>query len=202
MTLVALVVAHNLVFLFAYGSRYDEALARSGHDGSWGTAVAVVLAAGIGLFALALWRLYRLRVTARRLDATASVYAPAVQGFGPRLLGLWWRLALVTIVLFVVQENLERLSIGEMLPGLGVLGSDQYRDATLIILGVTLAVAFVGALFRWRRDVLIARIAVALRRSHPLPDGPVRRPATHRDRRPESHVGRGLGVRAPPVPAL
>ena len=65
MTLVTLVVAHNLVFLLAYGSGYDEALAHSGHGGAWGTAAAVVIATALGLLGLATLRLYRLGLLAR-----------------------------------------------------------------------------------------------------------------------------------------
>jgi hypothetical protein len=201
MTLVALVVAHNLVFLLTYGAGYDEALAHSGHDGSWGTAVGVVLGAGIALLLLASWRLYRLGLIARATLPPAGTYAPSAGDFGRRLVELWWRLTAATTLLFVAQENLEHQRAGEALPGLAVLGSAEYRDAALVIAGVALVVALVGALFRWRRDVLIARIATALRRLRLRPESAVRRPAATRDRRPESPVGLGLGVRAPPLSA-
>jgi hypothetical protein len=202
MTLVALVVAHDLVFLITYGARYEDALALSGHDGAWTAAVAVVLLAGVGLSLLAAWRLHRLGVLARTLVPTAARHDAIADGFGGRLVGLWWRLSATTTLLFVVQENVEHLRMGEAAPGLAVLGSGQYSDATLIILGVSLVVAFVGALFRWRRDVLIARIATALRRLRLRPGAVLGRPAPTRDRRPESPVGRGRGVRAPPLPAF
>ena len=200
MTLVTLVVAHDLVFLLAYGAGYDEALAHSGHDGAWGTAVAIVLSAGICLFLLAGWRLYRLGVIARSIVPHADRYSSSGVGFGRRLLGLWWRIGAATTVLFVVQENLEHRHLGEGLPGLAVLGSAEYPDATLIIAGVALVVALVGALFLWRRDLLIARIASALQHPRLRPALAVRRPIAVRDRRPDSPVGRGLGVRAPPLP--
>lgn len=200
MTLVALVVAHNLVFLLAYGAAYDEALAHSGHDGSWGTAVAIVLTGGICLFLLAGWRLYRLGVIARAIVPAAG-HAPGGVGLGRRFVGLWWRLSAASTLLFVVQENVEHQRVGEGLPGLAVLGSAEYPDAALVIAGVALVVALVGALFLWRRDVLIARIASALRHAHLRPVRTVRRSVVVRDRRPDSPVGRGLGVRAPPLPA-
>src|SRR4029077_7790044 len=65
MTSVSLVVAHNLVFLLAYGAGFDEALAHTGHDGTWGTAVAVVLTGAFVLVGLGTWRLHRLGVVAR-----------------------------------------------------------------------------------------------------------------------------------------
>jgi hypothetical protein len=96
MALVALVVAHDLVFVLAYGAWYDEALAHSGHDGAWGMAVAAVLAVGLVLLGLATWRLYRLGVLARAVASTDDHLSPSVGDFGRRLVGLWWRLACAT----------------------------------------------------------------------------------------------------------
>jgi hypothetical protein len=201
LVLVALVVAHDLVFLLTYGAGYDDALANSGHDGSWAMAVLVVLAAGIGAFGLAAWRLYRLGLVARATAPAAGPFRPSASGFGWRLFGLWWRVCAATTLLFVIQENLEHQRIGEALPGLSVLGSGEYSNASLVIAVVALAVAFVGTLFRWRRDLLVARIASALRRGPRRPARILPRPAATRDGRPESFVGRGLAVRAPPSPA-
>jgi len=201
LVLVALVVAHDLVFLLTYGAKYDEALAHSGHDGSWATAVVVVLAAGIGLFGVAAWQLHRLGVVARTGAPTAGPDTLSASAFGWRLVGLWWRLCATTTFLFVIQENLEHQRIGEALPGLSVLGSGEYSDAALVIAIVTLVVAFVGALFRWRRDLLFARIASARQARYRRAERIHPRPAATRDGRPESIVGRGLAVRAPPSPA-
>ncbi len=202
LTIVALVVAHDLVFLLTYGAGYDDALARSGHDGSWTMAVLVVLAAAIGLLGLATWRLYRLGVVARAVvPPTDRGRAPIAAEFGWPLVRLWWRLCAATTLLFVLQENLEHLRIGEALPGLSVLGSGEYSDAALVIALVTLAVATVGALFRWRRDLLVARIAAARHTPYERADRVLPRRATTRDGRPESFVGRGRAVRAPPVAA-
>jgi hypothetical protein len=161
MSLIALVIAHSAVFLLAYGSGYDEALAHSGHDGAWGTAVAVVLAAAIGLLGLGAWRLHRLGVVARGLAARKRDLRPGPGGFARRLAWLWSFLAGSTTLLFVLQENLEHQHAGQALPGLGVLGSADYPHAALVIAAITLAVAFVVVLFRWRRDVLVARITEA-----------------------------------------
>src|SRR5712671_2968796 len=143
MTLVALVVAHSLVFLLAYGSGYEEALAHSGHDGTWGAAVVIVLAAALGLVGLGAWRLYRLGVVARARAASEGDLRPGPSGFARHLAGLWVRLAGATTMLFIVQENLEHRHIGEGLPGLAVLGSAQYPNAVFVIAAVALAVSFV-----------------------------------------------------------
>jgi len=197
MTLVALVVAHNMTFLMAYGAGYGEALAHAGHGGAWSSAVLVVLSAGLGLLGLSVWRLYRLGLMARTLrPGDEAGRRPALRTFGRSLLTLWLRLALVTALLLVLQENLEHRLAGEVLPGITVLGSSQYPNALLVVIAVALAVAVVGALFRWRHDILVAWIASRSRRR------PLRRlaagDASARDRRPESIVGRGLAVRAPP----
>lgn len=198
MTLVALVVAHSLVFLLAYGSGYEEALAHSGHDGTWGVAVVVVLAAAFGLVGLGTWRLYRLGVVARARAATEGGLRPRPSGFVRRLVGLWVRLAGATTVLFVIQENLEHQHVGEGLPALSVLGSAQYPNGALVLAAVALAVAFVVALFRWRRDVLVARIRGARDRWRGATRTVRRRPVVWVERRHASIVLNQLSGRAPP----
>jgi uncharacterized membrane protein len=198
MTLVALVVAHSLVFLLAYGSGYQEALAHSGHDGTWGLAVVIVLAAALGLVGLGTWRLYRLGVVARARAASEGGLRPGPGGFAWRLVGLWVRLAGATTLLFIIQENLEHQHVGEGLPGLAVLGSAQYPNAIFVIAAVALAVAFVVVLFRWRRDVLVARITDARERWHGAPRTVPRRPVVWVERRHASIVLHRLSGRAPP----
>ena len=220
MTLVALVVAHSLVFLLAYGSGYEEALAHSGHDGTWGVAVVIVLAAAFGLVGLGTWRLYRLGVVARARAAGEGGLRPGPSVFGRRLVGLWVRLAGATTLLFVIQENLEHQHVGEGLPGLAVLGSAQYPNAVFVLAGVAMAVALVVALFQWRRDVLVARITGAHQRWHGAPRTVQRRPviwvehrhsstpprsrarshSSHRARRDRSGPGHGAAHPDPVAP--
>lgn len=198
MTSVALVVAHNLVFLLAYGSGYEEALAHSGHGGTWSTAVAVVVAATVGLLGLGTWRLYRLGVLAGALGASGGSLSPRPSGFVQRLAGLWVPLATATTLLFVVQENIEHQRVGEGLPGFSVLGSAEYPDAAIVIAVITLAVAFVVGLFRWRRAVLVSRIIAArapLSRARPTIE---RRRATWIEHRHASIVVHQFSGRAPP----
>jgi hypothetical protein len=198
MTLVALVVAHSLVFLLAYGSGYEEALAHSGHDGTWGVAVVIVLAAAFCLVGLGTWRLYRLGVVARARAVNEGGLRPGPSGFVGRLAGLWVRLAGATTFLFIVQENLEHQHVGEGLPGLAVLGSAQYPNAVFVIAAVALAVSSVVVLFRWRRDVLVARITGAPERWHGAPRTVHPRPVVWVERRHASIVLHRLSGRAPP----
>lgn len=198
MTLVALVVAHSLVFLLAYGSGYEEALAHSGHDGTWGVAVVIVLAAALGLVGLGMWRLYRLGVVARARAASEGGLRPGPSGFARQFAGLWLRLAGATTLLFVVQENLEHQHVGEGLPGVAVLGSAQYPNAVFVIAAIALAVAFVVVLFRWRRNVLVARISGARERWHGAPRTVKARPVVWVEPRHASIVLHQLSGRAPP----
>lgn len=201
MTAVALVVAHNLIFLLAYGSAADEALARTGHGEEWQTAVEVVLGAGASLLAVAIWRLRALGIVARRLGADRAGPVPLAAGFGHALGSLWLRVTAAATVMFVVQENIEHLGAGHGLPGIEVLASSEYPTAALVIAAVALVVAFVGALVRWRRAELIARIAAAIRGLRRPITRSIRRPALDAHRWPGSILGRRLAVRAPPAPA-
>ena len=75
-----------------------------------------------------------------------------------RWLAWWVALAVVTALLFALEENVELASIGQRLPGIGILLSDQYPYAMGIITLVALAVSFVAALFGWKLEALIARL--------------------------------------------
>jgi hypothetical protein len=198
MALLALVVAHDLAFVVGHGSAYWQALAQTGHGHEWETAVAIIVLAGLGLFGLAVWRLYRLGLLVRRISPRGPAPVRDLPGLWGQVGGLWLRLTGATMVAFAIQENVEHLQVGQPLPGLTVLGSAEYPYAAFVIAGVTLAVAFVGALLRWRRNALIAWIQ-ALTPTHPHPQPSARRPSLDRDRRPASFVGRSLAVRAPPL---
>ena len=199
MTLVALVVAHNLVFLHGYGPAYGEALARTGHGDAWQMAVVTVLCAGAGLLGVALWRLHRLGLLVRALGGSAAEIDTGSTGVGRDLGGLWARVTAATALLFLVQENVEHFQSGEGLPGLSVLGSAEYPDSLLIIGGVALVVALVGSLIRWRRQILISRLAAAIRRLRFRRVALLRRPHADPDRRPGTILGRVRALRAPPL---
>src|SRR6266446_6199919 len=77
MALVALVLAHDIVFLLAYGTRYEEELAHAGHGDAWQGAALVVLTLAGGLLAAGLWRLRRLGILAKRARPTGSNTSPA-----------------------------------------------------------------------------------------------------------------------------
>ncbi len=198
MTAVALVVAHNLVFLLAYGASSSEALAHTGHDGTWRTAVAVVVAASFGLLGLGAWRLYRLGIVVRSVRSTEGGLRPATTDVARQLAGLWLRLTGITILVFVAQENLEHQHAGLGLPGFSVLGSADYPNAALVIAAIALAVASVVSSFRWRRDVLVARIKAAQARWSRVRPTLHGRRARWVERRHASIVVHQCSGRAPP----
>jgi hypothetical protein len=194
--LVALVLAHNLVFLAGYGASFGDALSHAGHDHGWSTAFIVVLVIGATTLALTVLQLLRLSRRARETDHGAPAARTSIRAFGHRWLRLSLRLAVVTAVLLVVQENIEHLQIDRPLPGLGVLSSPEYPNAIAIIAAVAAVLAFVSVLFGWRIDVLVARIRAA--QPHPVGLATRTRHAPQVDRRTASSLRPGQAVRAPP----
>ena len=199
MALVALVLTHNLVYLGAYGAAYEDVLVKTGHDEDWTIAVAVILALAIGLDLLAGWRVVRLWMEARSLRATGTMRRPDPAELLAGLGFTWLRLAAATGAAFLVQENLERTSIGQPLPGLGVFGSLAFPNALPILVAVTFAVALVGALFRWRIETLAARIAAARRDRWARPSHAARRSIPLAHHLAGSIHGRLSAGRAPPL---
>ena len=200
--LVALVLAHQLVYLARYGSQYGEALVHSGHGEAWGAAVTTSLVLGGALAALAGFRLGRLGLLIRRRDGNGAAAHEALEPT-PLLrayLRIGPRLVVIGVVLLTAQENVERALIGQGMPGAGILMSPEYAGGLWITIAVGLAVAFVAALFRWRHQVLLARLRATrpgLRRSV---SASMRRPVIV-DRPLESLLGRRSALRAPPVGA-
>lgn len=198
--LVALVLAHEVVFLARYGSRYGEALVHAGHGETWGAAVTTTLVLAVALASLAVLQLVRLGLLGRRHGP------PSESGAGLEsrpLLRAWLRIAprmaLLSVVLLSIQENLERAGSGGIVTGPGILLSPEYAGGLWITIAVALAVSLVAALFDWRRGVLIARLR-AVRPS--VPRGAITRlrltgvavlPPV------ESLLGRRSALRAPPV---
>lgn len=190
-----LALAHDLTFLARYGSAYGEALVHAGHGRTWTNAVLVCIALGAALLVTGGAQLWRLR-------AAASAKKTGPRGtLGLReLVGSWAgfavRLAPVVAVLLTVQENVERAAIGIREPDPAILASNEYPSALAIVAAVAIAVSFIVALFRWRRDALLARIRVTIT---PRPRSlPAHLPPRRSDARRGSTLGRSLGLRAPP----
>jgi hypothetical protein len=201
LVVVSVVLAHELVYLARYGSLYNEALVHAGHGEAWTSAVTASLGLTLGLIVAGVARLAWLGSLVRRrgpgdLHATTGTLVPRalLRGFlrtAPRLVAL-------AAILLSLQENVERLLIGQTLPCPLVLLTPEYAGGLWITIGVGLAVAFVAALFDWRRRALLARLRADRttvprhRASQPRRPAIVVRP-------PQSLLGRRSALRAPPA---
>jgi hypothetical protein len=200
---LALVLAHQLVFLVRYGSIYGEALAHEGHGPAWSDAVATVLGGSIFLFAASIVGLWRLARQLRRRPIQAAPTTHSVAAI-THIVRRWLRasmwLTLTVLVALTVQENVEHAAAGLGLPGPGILLTPEYPFAVAIVAGVSLAVALVATVLTWRRAVLVARLralaAAILRRRAPAHERPS---SADPIVIPGSTLGRRLGRRAPPL---
>lgn len=198
LALVALLVAHDAVYLAAYGTRYGDAMAATGH-GYWSTfTLLVAIAGGTGL-ALAALTLLRLRAL---LAGERSRPDPSPgPGYLAELVSLWPRLAITVVGLFLLQENAKSLLAGHGLPGLGALSGPLTLQALLAVAGL---LAAAGAFLRWRERVLVARLAAARAAAarHPRPAAADAPPAWGAIAAIVAHgwiCARRLAGRAPPV---
>jgi hypothetical protein len=195
---VALVLAHDLVFLVRFGSRYGEALVHSGHGETWPAAVGTILVIATALVLAGVVRLVQLGILVRAATSSTRGALDLRQ-----LLRLWLRIAsriaLMSVVLLTVQENLERSSIGGSMPGPGILLSPEYPFALWIAIAVGLLVGLVAALFEWRRRALIERLRAAHAALPRYTPSAQQRPRSAPARPVVSVLGRLSGLRAPPV---
>jgi hypothetical protein len=200
-----LVLAHQLVFLARYGSRFGEALAHAGHGEAWTAAAATSLVLAALFVVLGGLRLGWLGLVVRRRGGPRDPGSPVLERGA--LIRAWLPLAVrttaLTLVLLTLQENLEHAASGLAVPGAGILLSPEYAGAAWITIAVALVASLVAALFEWRHRVLLGRLRAA---RAPLPRGTtsVRRPIERPAPPIESLLGRGSALRAPPpapVPA-
>jgi len=201
LAIVVLVVGHDLDFLAAYGAGYEGALARTGHDPHWESAVATVIAVGVLLGLAATARLAWLIRTARRTRALSPAGRSDLATATRLFVATWARLLVVPLALFVVQENYERALIGQPLPGLAVLAPDSGMSPIVIFAVVSLFVAAVAALFRSSIAALEARIAGA-KATLESETAVVQAPKLEVPRPASSILGRKLAGRAPPLTIL
>jgi hypothetical protein len=199
--LVALVLSHSLVYLVRYGSVYGEALAHEGHGPAWAIAFWSSGVLGAGLALAGLIRLVQLGRAAASQDPLAFADSTSNRATATDWLRGWLlaglRLALITAVMLTIQENVEHLAAGLSLQGPAILIQPEYPFALAIVVAVSFGVSLVVALYRRRRDELLAR----LRRPR-LMFGVVQspaRPVRNQVVPPASILGRIGGLRAPPV---
>jgi hypothetical protein len=162
LSLITYVVGHQLIFAATYGAGAIGALARTGHDVQWSTAVVTVALFAVALAALALREINRLTRQARQVAVESFTHDDARPHALLRgALALWLPTVLIALALFVVAENIERVAAGLAAPGLGVLGGTDYHFTLVIFGAVSAAFALVAALYRWRRAALLEAIAAA-----------------------------------------
>ena len=199
--LVALVLAHELVFLARYGSRYGEELVHSGHGGTWSSAVVTSLILGVVLAIVGVTRLVHMRFRLRGRTAVGRRAGSLDLG---SLFQTWRRtspsLALSTAAILSIQENVERAAIGRPMPGPAILVTPEYAGGLWIALAVGLAVGLVVALFQWRRARLLSSLHASRLRMPRATTTTVRRSGIILRRPAESVLGRRSALRAPPVP--
>ncbi len=196
---VTLVLAHDIAFLLTFGSSWQAVLARTGHGNAWNETVLVVAGLAVALAFAGLARLAWLSRMARRLDGGRST-APRV-GRGPLVQGLrraWLAIFPISLALFIVVENVERASAGLPAPGLDVMGSLGIAGIAVLFGIVAGVAALVDALYRWRRAVLIARIAAARRRPARAAAVGARPNMPWVERRHAAIAGHRIAGRAPP----
>jgi hypothetical protein len=197
--LAALVLAHDLVYLARYGSRYGEALVHSGHGVGWQAAVVSSLLLGGIAATVAAARLIWLHRTLRR----APTLGVERRADARTLLGIWLRigpaLAVSTAVLLTLQENIEQAGPLGALGGLGILLTPEYAGGLWIALAVGFVIAAVVALVGWRLRVLEARLRTARARGRirTVANAPRRTIVVHEPM--ASLLGRRSALRAPPV---
>ncbi|HET7182812.1 MAG TPA: hypothetical protein VFI15_11320, partial [Candidatus Limnocylindrales bacterium] len=159
--LATLVLAHNLVYLARYGSRFNEELVHSGHGDGWKAAAATSIGLSAIAATVAIVRLLRLHVLVRR-ERTAPAGSRLERS---ALLRTWLRiapaLALSTVALLTLQENLEQLALHGASAGIGILITPEYAGGLWIALAVGLLIGVVVALVAWRLHVLATRLREA-----------------------------------------
>ena len=199
--LITLVLAHELIFLVRFGSRYGEALVHAGHGETWSAAVASSVLLAVTLAALATARLLYMASRLRARGTRGSLPAVGMTG----LLRTWaWtavRIGCVGVALLTIQENVEHAAMGLSAPGPGILLSPEYPFGLWIVVAVSAAVAFVATLFQQRERVLLARLRAAWRLQGRPPASPAARRRLPLVRAPQSILGRCSGLRAPPASA-
>jgi hypothetical protein len=165
LAVVALLVAHDVIFLAEYGDgpAFARAMSEGGHDGYWlPFTVGAILAGGV-LLLRSLTTVSRLRAQASQVGWLEELPAPS---YSSELFGIWRVLFPLVAVLFALQENLEHLAVGGQFLGLEALVGPDNPLAVPVIAHVTLALAALGALLRWRIAVLRRRLTAA-RATHP-----------------------------------
>src|SRR5438876_10482506 len=201
LSLGALILGHHLVFLSAYGPQYWAMLERTGHGPVWALTVITVAILSTGLAFLALRRLASLARLARAVEGgKLAVRDGRARDLVSHVVRLWAVIMVISQALFVLNENLERAANGLPMPGLTILAAVAGHPSPIVVFAVVAAaVAVVAGLYRWRRDVLLARVRGERQAWARTAQRRLVRPSAAPRRRPRSVVGSRLAGRAPPL---
>ena len=195
LAVLACVLAHEATYQLMYGGGSSRAaMTLRGHDGDWlGLSLGVAVATS-ALVAVVAVQLRRLRREAASTPALASDEASAAAAY-LRLVGAtWMRLALLALLFFTAQENLEAVAAGLPVRGLDVVLGHGMAPF-LVVLATTLLMSLALALVRWRRRVLLGRLTAAVR---PWSRASARRSPVAAQPVPALHLVGAWGSRAPP----
>jgi hypothetical protein len=160
--LVSLVLGHQAVFTTQHGVGADlaRAMRDGGHDGYWPVFAVTVLAAGGATLGWALLRLQRLASQRRRArGATARAGGGGVTraGYLRGLVEIWRWLLPLTLLSFLLVENIEHLLHDGHPTGFGALLGSDHPTALPVLAAISLALAALGASVRWRERTLLLR---------------------------------------------
>lgn len=183
LALGGLLLGHQAAYAVQYGigAGLTQAMATGGH-GYWPIFSTLALSALLLLLSRSTWRLVPLRGDGPSAGAPRAAAEGHPAGLprarhGPRptdpptapptvprtyrreLLALWPPLFGVVAIGFTIQENLEHVTSHGHVPGLEPILGPSAPLALPILALVTLALAAVGALLRWRVATLEARLA-------------------------------------------
>jgi hypothetical protein len=195
---VALLVAHDTIWAVQVGpgERLAASLRANGH-GYWSAVSAALVAIGAAALIGSAIRLRRLRSRAQSLRA--SRLPSGGPAYFRRASGAWLRMAVVVVVGFAVQENVEHAVSHGHLPGIGILHGPEYPLALPVIAVVTLIGALVAATVASADDSLVASIRTALARVVRRAPRRTWRPRSSDPVRLGSPVARHVAGRAPPT---
>lgn len=201
LTLLTIVVAHELIYGLVYGAgdAYDAAMSGAGHGSYWASFALFVGGATVALALIVGAQVARLHRRAAAMASTNSRRTDDGPEFARILARRWIAVAAASIVAYVAQENLERVASGASAPGFATLAG-EHLVALPVLLAVALAVAAAASLVAWRRDVLLSRMRLCA--------GPPSRTTATAHRPAGDVVLAGLrgprlhGVRAPPRAAF
>jgi hypothetical protein len=159
---VALLVAHTAIYAAedGLGTAFSAAMSAGGHDGWWLPASAAILSSGALLACLAMIRLGRLEVRARRLSSGGGRPDP---GFAREVVAIARRLVPLVLILFALQENLEALIGRGRVLGIDAIVGPTHPLAIPVLVVVALVLSAAGALVRWRIATLRRRLVTGRR---------------------------------------